>query len=304
VVFSWPVDTLIDIRPGFMRGSVQKPIDKKSNYVKRCVGLPGDSLEVRNGYVYINGKQNQLPDRAKIQFGYQFVTSQPLNPKYAIERYDITDIYPLNKDYTAFQAHLSDEAFEKFQNYPTLDTIVRSKLSQGQWDQNIFPYHQDYPWNNTYFGPIYIPKAGATVAITPESIPFYKRIIEVYEGTEMGIENTVTQSGTEVLLNGAPLTEYTFKMDYYWMMGDNRDNSQDARAWGYVPFNHVVGKPVFIWFSSDQHKKFPNNIRWDRMFTTVGGSGEPVSYFKYFLILVGAWFVFSYFRKKKKGAKK
>ena len=89
-------------------------------------------------------------------------------------------------------------------------------------------------------------------------------------------------------------------MDYYWMMGDNRDNSQDARSWGYVPFNHVVGKPVFVWFSSDKYKSFPKNIRWERMFTTVGGSGEPVSYLKYFLMLVAGWYIFSFFRKRKK----
>ncbi|MEZ4779045.1 MAG: signal peptidase I [Flavobacteriaceae bacterium] len=298
VVFNWPVDTLIDIRPGYMRGSIQKPIDKKSNYVKRCVGLPGDSLEVRDGYVFINGKQNELPERAKLQFGYQFRTSQPLNPNYLSERYDITDVYPMNREYTVFSAHMTDDALAKFKNYPSLDTIVQVKNEKGVWDKNIFPYNQNYAFNNTNFGPIYIPKAGVTVAITPETLPFYKRIIETYEGTELGIDNKITQSGTQVLLNGEPITNYTFKMDYYWMMGDNRDNSQDARTWGYVPFNHVVGKPVFVWMS------WKNGIgrggRWERFFTTVGGSGTPVSYFKYFLIVLAVWFIFNFFRKKKK----
>ena len=300
VVFNWPVDTLIDIRPGHMRGSVQKPIDKKSNYVKRCVGLPGDSLEVREGYVYINGKQNVLPERAKLQFGYQFRTTQQLNPQYMADRYGVTDVYPMNREYTVFSAHMTDEAFEKFKNYPSLDTIIRVKGAKGQWNKDIFPYDQRYPFNNTNFGPIYIPEAGKTVTITPESIPFYKRIIEVYEGSEMGIQNEITQSGTQVLLNGEPISEYTFQMDYYWMMGDNRDNSQDARAWGYVPYNHVVGKPVFIWMSWENG--IFKGARWKRFFTTVGGDGQPVSYLKYFLILLAGWFVFNFFRKKKKKA--
>lgn len=305
VVFNWPVDTLIDINPGSMRGSVQKPIDKKSNYVKRCVGLPGDSLEVRDGYVYINGKQNELPDRAKLQFGYQFATSKPLNPQFAIGQYNITDIYPLDKSYQIFQAHMTDAEYEKFKNYPSLDTIVKTTATKGQWNESTFPNDNKYPWNTDFFGPIYIPKAGASVAINAESIALYKRIIEVYEGSELGIDNTISQSGTQVLLNGQPITEYTFKMDYYWMMGDNRSNSQDARMWGYVPFNHVVGKPVFVWMSWDSNAKgFGNKIRWERMFTTVGGSGEPVSYFKFFLILLGAGWIFNFFRKKRKAAKK
>ena len=126
----------------------------------------------------------------------------------------------------------------------------------------------------------------------------YKRIIEVYEGSEMGLDNKITLSGTQVLLNGAPLTEYTFLQDYYWMMGDNRNNSEDARSWGYTPYNHVVGKPVFVWMSYDSNWK----PRWERFFTTVGGNGKPVSYLYYFLGLLAAWYVFSFFRKKKKKA--
>ena len=216
------------------------------------------------------------------------------------DRYGVTDVYPMNREYTVFSAHMTDEAFEKFKNYPSLDTIIRVKGAKGQWNKDIFPYDQRYPFNNTNFGPIYIPEAGKTVTITPESIPFYKRIIEVYEGSEMGIQNEITQSGTQVLLNGEPISEYTFKMDYYWMMGDNRDNSQDARAWGYVPYNHVVGKPVFIWMSWENG--IFKGARWKRFFTTVGGDGQPVSYLKYFLILLAGWFVFNFFRKKKKKA--
>ncbi len=300
VVFNWPVDTLIDIRPGSMRGSVQKPIDKKSNYVKRCVGMPGDSLEVRDGYVFINGKQNDLPDRAKIQFSYLVRTNGQLNPEMLHNRYNITDQYQYENN-TYFFAAISDELLKMLKNNPNVVEVKVFHNEKDQWDDSIFPYNQNYQWNNDFFGPVYIPKAGVNVKITPESIPFYKRIIEVYEGSEIGIENKITQSGTEVLLNGKAITDYTFKMDYYWLMGDNRNNSQDARSWGFVPFNHVVGKPVFIWMSWDGVNK---RVRWERLFTTVGGSGKPVSYLMYFVIAVIGWFAFDFYRKRKKGAKK
>lgn len=305
VVFSWPVDTLVDIQRPF-KGSYIKPLDKKTNYVKRCVGLPGDSLEVRDGYVFINGKENDLPDRAKLQFGYFVRTSGRISDGILKNRYDITDDYQYyqNDNVYYFKA-ISEEAANKLQNHPSVISMERALAPAGKYDQNAFPNNPKYSWNTDNFGPIYIPEAGKTVAITPESIPFYRQIIEVYEGRELGIDNKISQSGTQVLLNGEPITEYTFKMDYYWMMGDNRSNSQDARMWGYVPFNHVVGKPVFVWFSWNSHGQgISNKIRWNRLFTTVGGEGEPVSYFKYFLILLAGWFVFDFFRKRKKKAKR
>ncbi len=302
VVFSWPPDTLTNITDPRSKVDI-KPLDKKSNYVKRCVGLPGDSLEIRDGYVYINGKQNELPGRAKLQFSYAFRTKKQLNPLYAAQRYDITDMYPMDNppSYRVFRAMMTDEAFAKFKNYPEMDTIFRIKGQKGVADPVAFPHSPNYEWNTDFFGPMYIPQAGKTVAITPESLPLYRRIIEVYEGSEIGMENKISQSGTQVFLNGSPLTEYTFKLDYYWMMGDNRNNSQDARMWGFVPFTHVVGKPVFVWMSWDTNAKgVMNKIRWNRMFTTVGGDDKPFSYFKFFLIFVAGWFVFDFFRKKRK----
>ena len=140
----------------------------------------------------------------------------------------------------------------------------------------------------------YIPKAGATTPITVENLPLYKRLIEVYEGEEMGEQREITINGTEVSLNGQPLTEYTFKQNYYWMMGDNRHNSEDSRFWGFVPENHIVGKPVFIWFSWDSNGSgIMEKIRWERLFTTVGGDGKPVSYFIYFIIALVGYIVIS-----------
>ena len=306
VVFSWPPDTLTNITNPRSKVDI-KPLDKKSNYVKRCVGLPGDSLEVRDGYVYINGTKNELPGRAKLQFGYAFRTKNPLNPSFAAEQYDITDLYPMDNppSYRVFRAMMTDASYERFKNYPGMDTIFKTTAKKGVSDLSTFPQSPYYQWNTDYFGAMYIPKAGASVAITAETLPLYRRIIEVYEGSEMGIENKISQSGTQVLLNGNPLTSYTFKLDYYWLMGDNRNNSQDARMWGFVPFTHVVGKPVLVWMSWNSNAKgIMNKIRWERLFTTVGGDGPPVSYFKYLLILLAGWFLFDYFKKKKKAAKK
>lgn len=297
VVFNWPADTLVDINDP-SKGFQVKPLDKQSNYVKRCVGLPGDSLEVRNGIVYINGKQNLLPDRAKLQFSYAVRVSGPINPQQLISRYNITDRYSYIKEQNAYVfAAISDENLEMLRDNPNVLEIIPYKAKKGVWGSGTFPQDPKFQWNTDFYGPIYIPEEGATVAITPASLPLYERIIEVYEGSEMNIDNKITQSGTQVLLNGQPIDSYTFKLDYYWMMGDNRNNSQDARMWGFVPFTHVVGKPVFIWFSWDSNG---GGVRWDRMFTTVGGSGKPVSYFKYFLILVVAWFAFDFFRKRRK----
>ncbi len=318
VVFSWPTDTLIDInRPS--KGFKVKPLDKKSNYVKRCVGIPGDELEIKNGYVYIDGKQNSLPDRAKLQFRYKIVSKSSfvkrdnsgryLNQPSAFvsSHFDISDIYisdidRKNKIITHI-AQLTDEAYQKVKNNPNVIEVEKLNVEEGTWNQSTFPQDPRFKWNTKFFGPITIPEAGESTEITIENIALYKRIIEVYEGSEFGIQNKISLSGTQVKLNGKILTEYTFLQDYYWMMGDNRDNSQDARMWGFVPFNHVVGKPVFIWMSWDSNAEgFMNKIRWERLFTTVGGEGKPVSYFIYFVVLLGAWFIFDFFRKRKRKA--
>ncbi|MBE15096.1 MAG: signal peptidase I [Cytophagaceae bacterium] len=318
VVFSWPVDTLINANPGQEYGSVRKPIDKKSNYVKRCVGLPGDSLSVRNGYVYINGEKNQLPDRARLQFGYTFDSKElfiQTTPRgeiiqkptpFVSERYDISDIYISNIDrenriYT-YTTQLTEESAALLKANTNVQNLKRIPFETGQRGTRVFPNAPIHDWNVNEYGPIYIPEEGKTVAITPESLPFYKRIIEVYEGYELGYDHKVTVSGTQVYLNGAPLNEYTFKQNYYWMMGDNRNNSLDARAWGYVPETHVMGKPVMVWLSLDPNKEgnIIQRLRWDRMFTTVGGNGPLVSYRYLVLALILLYFGYSFYKSKGK----
>ncbi|EDP94537.1 signal peptidase I [Kordia algicida OT-1] len=297
VVFNWPVDTLTVIDNPNSK-TMYKPLDKRSNYVKRCVGLPGDKLEVRDGYVYIDGKKNVLPERAKLQFSY-YVQSKgrSFSKQYLHDRYDITDdIYSQgNNTYIFFG--MTEKTAEDLKNHPNVAAVEKMKLEKGV-RTDVFPQSENYQWNNYQYGPIEIPYAGQTVQLTMDNIPVYKRAISEYEGKNLTVEDN------QIKIDGKVITSYTFEQDYYWMMGDNRGNSQDSRSWGFVPFDHVLGKPVFVWMSWDTKAKgIFNKIRWNRLFTTVSGDGEPTSYFRYFLILLAGWFVFNYFRKKKKVAK-
>ncbi|WP_159018300.1 signal peptidase I [Algibacter sp. L3A6] len=290
VVFNQPADTLLDMNDFQPDRNYYKPIDKKTNLVKRCVGIAGDSLEVRDGFVYINGKKNELPDRAHLQFSYlvQPKTNQ-FNPAYLKERYDITDGFGIiNNNNTYYFSAISDEALSQFKNHPNVASITPNKKEKGVRDANIFPHDPNYDWNVDFFGPLYIPEEGKTIDINLDVLPLYKRVISEYEG------NDVTVRGNQILINGEVATTYTFKQNYYWMMGDNRHNSIDARAWGFVPFDHVVGKPVFIWMSWDG-----SSPRWERFFTTVSGSGKATSFLIPFLILLAGYFGFKKWKERK-----
>ena len=347
VVFSWPADT---VRVFFKKEKgVKKPIDKKSNYVKRCVGTPGDSLSVRDGIVYINGSELQLSDRAKPQFDYWIYSqkgvssrilatmgivefnrtylSAPLNQAQinAIGPYvlggqpnekgeleiitkasgipmkvvrsaglSLREVSPRKR-----MVPLTSDMVAELESQTAIDSVVKHVEPSGTAGYNIFPHHPSYPWNNDNFGPIYIPTKGDEVAITTETLPLYKKIIRDYEG------KTISVNGNQISIDGQLTNSYTFEQDYFWMMGDNRDHSEDSRTWGYVPENHIVGKPVFIWLSFDNFRDGIANWkpRWDRIFTTVGGDGEPRSYLPHFLIALGALIVWDYFRKRRRKKK-
>ena len=298
VVFSWPADSLNAMWGDTSGKFTFKPIDKRTNYVKRCVGIPGDSLEIRNGYIYINGKRTVLPDRAKPQYYFTVDTGGKSLSKGDLNRYNIREGGTLNGLYIL---NLTDEEATQLEKNPMVKSISKNIEPAGGFNKSIFPHSPFYKWNQDNYGPIYIPKKGETVALNEKSIPFYEQIIRRYE------QNNFSVVGNDYYLHGKKINSYTFKQDYYWMMGDNRQNSLDARFWGYVPFDHVVGKPVFIWLSWDPNAKGIvsklKSIRWDRMFTTVGGSGKPVSYFNYFVLALIAYFGFNYFRKKRKQTK-
>jgi len=298
VVFNWPVDTVHYFYEPKGRPGVIKPIDKKSNYVKRCVGIPGDSLSIVDGFVFINGKKLVLPERAKPQYSYSVALDgkTPLDIESLMRELDITDgAYLKNPDRrdTIYFRALTEASAERLKNTPGITAVIR-EIDKGN-DNAIFPHINK--WNQDNFGPIYIPEAGKTVTLNNESLPFYKEIITNYEG------NTLELKGSKFIINGKETNTYTFKQNYYWMMGDNRHNSEDSRYWGYVPENHIVGKPVFIWMSWDTNGKGINKVRWDRVFTTVDGEGQPQSYFKYFLFILAAYFVGEYFWRKRKEKK-
>lgn len=292
VVFNWPVDTMLDMR--HTDKFYYKPIDKKTNYVKRSVGIPGDTLSIRDGYVYINGKQNILNDRARIQFSYNVTFKGQITSNAQVydilKRFDMTDGLGYDQENeTWIIPAATEEAVARAKNHPNIASIEIRKDSLGHRDSGIFPMHPAYDWNNDYFGPLYIPEKGKTITLTAENLPLYKRVIDVYEGRDLSV------NGNQISIDGQVTNQYTFKQDYYWMMGDNRHNSQDSRVWGFVPFDHVVGKPVLVWMSWDGVK----NPRWERFFTTVGGNGKLVSYFIPFLILLGVWFGFNAWRKRR-----
>ncbi len=300
MVFNWPVDTIPYFRyQGTER--FDKPLDKKSNYVKRTVGLPGDNLEIRDGVVYINNKVLDLGDRAKIQYSYDITTNgAPLDVNFLVKDLNATDgIYQIAPNTYKIIA-LTADAAERLKQVSSIIDIKRNIDTQPEPHSfrkdlmAIFPHNK--PWNRDNLGPIHIPAKGEVVQINLETLPLYKGIITDYE------HNTLEVKGTSILINGEPATTYTIKQDYYYMMGDNRHNSEDSRYWGFVPADHIVGKPVFIWMSMDPNVplgKLFDKIRWERLFTTVHGTGKPHSFFIYFVVLLAGWGIYSFVKKRK-----
>ena len=188
-----------------------------------------------------------------------------------------------------------DEA-EKVKNEVSFDSLVRNINKQKTYNTNFFPNDIRYNWNEDNFGPIIMPKEGVTVQLTKNNISLYRKLIRDYEQKTLSYENGM------ILIDGEPVNEYTFAQDYYWMMGDNRHRSEDSRFWGFVPADHIVGKPIFIWMSIDGINDGLSNmkIRWNRVFTTTNGDGEPISYRWHFLGAVVAYQIFIRIRKRRK----
>jgi signal peptidase I len=298
VVFNWPIDTVYKLRDqSGLR--VDKPIDKKYNYVKSCFGVPGDQFEIKDGIVFVNGKELILPERARPQFTYKIALDgkTPIDFEYLLQDMDITDGAGYTSEIrdTLIVKALTSAGAERLKNVPGVTAVTRvveKGIDESNNGKGVFPHI--HKWNSDNFGPIYIPQQGKTVALNLETLPFYKAIITDYE------KNDLKVTGSEIRINGKIATSYTFQQNYYWMMGDNRHNSEDSRYWGYVPENHIVGKPTFIWMSYDSNAKGLKKIRWERLFTTVSGEGQPQSYFKFFLMALVAYFIGEYFWKKKK----
>jgi len=271
------------------RGNIiLRPLDKKDNYIKRCVGIPGDLIEVIDRQLYVNGEKSG--DTELMQFNYIVETGEPVKSEASRRQewkneYDVNSgdhhilhmdsgvaYLPItNKDLPEFQKKFKSVNpvikekgyyynFEKMNSYPVheLKIPVQRTFNDSRF-MPVYPNDIQYDWTEDNFGPLRIPEEGETVNLNLKTLPLYRRVIEVYE------HNTLEVKGNDIFVNGEKATTYTFKQDYYWLMGDNRQNSADSRFWGFVPEDHVVGKAVLIWFSSDPE----TGIRWNRVFKSI-----------------------------------
>ena len=240
---------------------IARPVDKRENFIKRCIGVAGDSIRIIDRRVFINGKEEVNP--GKRQFKYLVKTDgSPINLK-NFDKLDITENISTDNNGT-YELTLTEQSAAKIKEFSNVVSVTPIIQPQGAWDSNIFPFDSSYPWNVDNYGPVWVPKAGVTINLTPENIVFYKRIITVFEG------NTLQIRDGKIFINGKETNQYTFRQNYFWMMGDNRHNSADSRYWGFVPDDHIVGKAVFVWLSLDPNKSLiDGKIRWNKLLRIV-----------------------------------
>ena len=236
---------------------IYRPVDRRDNYVKRCLGLPGETLQIRDGIVYVNGKA--VPQPKNVQYFYYVETDGTYIDDALYEELGIS-VEDRHAQGTQYILPLTAQMKKTLESKPWVKVIERIQPTESE-SIITYPVGTDYGWTHANYGPIWIPKKGAKVDLTLQNLPLYERCIRNYEG------NTLEVKGTQILINGKPATSYTFKMDYYWMQGDNRDNSLDSRYWGFVPEDHIVGTPAIILISFDKdHRLFDGGIRWNRIF--------------------------------------
>ena len=232
---------------------ITRPTDRRENYVKRCVGLPGQTLQIKDHIVYLDGKANKEPEN--VQYTY-YVKLKQASPDELMEELGISmeDLTSLN---TLGYMPLTKAAVAALQ--ARKDLVESVTLNTESSDLEVYPLNGNTHWTRDNYGPIWIPKKGEKISLTLDNIAIYERPIKVYEGNDLEVRDG------KIFINGQEAKAYTFKMDYYWMMGDNRHNSADSRYWGFVPEDHIVGKPIFIWWSSDPDRRGLSGIRWSRL---------------------------------------
>ena len=262
VVFNYPGNPNVP-------GEEDHPVDLKTYYVKRCVAIPGDVLEIKDMQVYINGEPSSNPP--EMQLSYKITSPLPINHR-VFMRNGIWDVQNLGVNTYYIKGAMAKD-IEKLASIPniTLEKISIDPLTgalkswkPGDAQVNVYPDGTKFVWNEDNYGPLMIPAKGSTIKINPENLLKYGFFIQNYEGQE-----NVTMDDQSLTIDGQPLEEYTFKQDYYFMMGDNRHNSIDSRFWGFVPEDHIMGKPLFVWLSIDSNQSWFNKIRWRRLFKVI-----------------------------------
>jgi signal peptidase I len=269
-----------------------RPIDKEENYIKRCIGTPGDTLLIRHALVYINGQKDEVPEES--QYAYTVVTRDgaPLT-KALSDKLDETEEVGPGYQPNSYQYVLTRKGAEMVKQDPNVVSVTPFLQDSGAFDHEVFPFSPDYHWNVDNFGPLYIPKEGATIKLDTANLHKYRRVIEAYE------HNKVEVHGKDIMINGKPADSYTFKMNYYWMMGDNRHRSADSRYWGFVPEDHVVGKASFIWMSLKENTTIGKKFRIKRFFTFINSDGLSSSFFVPFLFILALALGYFYFRNRR-----
>ncbi|MEG1580100.1 MAG: S26 family signal peptidase [Bacteroidaceae bacterium] len=272
---------------------LSRPVDRRENYVKRCVGLPGQTLQIKGGTVYLDGKANKQPDHAQQAYNVCFTrcnianlsylflsdeTHTEINPSATLD--EICRFFGVDKDCVqelgisvedfstlvsadgTLRMPLTQRAYHYFKSHPEVVSSIQPAPSASGVE--LYPHNMKKAWTANNYGPLWIPAKGKSITLTLANLPIYERPIGVYEGNKLQVR------GGKIFINGKQTNRYTFKMDYYWLMGDNRDNSADSRFWGFVPEDHVVGKPIMIWLSLNKDYGWTEGrIRWNRLFRWV-----------------------------------
>ena len=249
VVFNYPLES---DAPYF------RPVDKRENYIKRCIGIGGDTVSMVNSQVFVNGQKAVDPPEG--QTSYLVVTNgTDLNPQTILNM----RIEAQRQSDVEYVFTMTDKQSKEVQSWSNVSAVKPIISTAGNGEMGIFPDTENLGWNRDNFGPLIIPKKGWTVQLDSSTAPFYARSISIYEG------NTFEERSDGFYINDKKALSYTFKMDYYWMMGDNRHSSSDSRYWGFVPEDHIVGKALFVWLSLDEQGSFLDKVRWNRIFTGI-----------------------------------